>query len=1647
MSYPTPKNGLIKLLFSFLFFIVFTFQSYGRVWYVSAEAMGSQNGSSWANASNSVNAILINYAAAGDQIWVSKGAYSYGQSLILKSGIEIYGGFSGLGYETSLSERNISKYETILESQSGLSIFTTNGALNASTILDGFSFRKISFVANMTEPGIKLLHTSSLSIRNCKFYDFNNSNTSLGGGAIYISAASNPLIINCAFYNNTAAKGTAIYIDNNSKPTILNSTFYNNNTTAGVGGAIYISENVTNGNVTNVINSILYNNSPAEIVEATSGYLSVQYSDIKNGYSGTGNINLDPKFKNTSEKNLKLTSTSPCLQVGDNSLYNALLNLNTSIDLDNKARLSVNIAGTSSNIDMGAYQFSNQPSNFSYSVVSNLLSKGTSVVSLTPYIDGLAPFTFTNDKPFPAGLVLNSATGAITGTPSAIYSPTIIMLTANNASGTITTTIHITVNESVPVNQYPSPVSYVISQSITPTLQPVNTGGSVSGGLMSTAQISNLSITNPRGAVFDNAGNLFISTATTNSIYKITPAGTTSVFATGITDFNSMGIAIDAGNNLYVSNKTTKIIHKITSAGVVSVFKTAGDLVNPSGMVVGRDGYLYVVNTSANNIVKINLSDATSSVYASNVAYITTFDAGPNALVFDSNDNIFTLNADGSLSKIYTNGTIDKLFHPADSYLRGNSFLDIDAQDNIYISSNYGAEHEHSDASIQKINPIGDRKEFAYTPAGEHFAQGIKFTSTGELIQIVNLFTGTILNKYSFGKYSIKPTLPAGLIFDTENGQIGGTPTAISSATDYTISATNPGGTSSTILNLEVLGTIVYNSPNVYTKGTAITTLTPNTNGVVATSYSISPALPNGLQFNTTNGTISGTSTVLSPQTEYTVTATSGSGNLIGKFQITVNDIAPSGLSYTTPNVYTRATAITNLQPTVSGGAVLSYSITPTLPTGLTFNSLSGVISGTPTIISPSTNYTVTASNTGGTTTTVTNITVNDIAPSNLAYPTPKVFTKGTSINVVSPTVNGGPVTKYTILPNLPNGLKLDTLTGNIFGTPTVLSTSSNYTITASNTGGESSALINITVNDIPPSALSYTTPNEFFKDRQIVGLLPTISGGAVTSYSINPALPTGLTIDGITGVITGTSSILSNATDYTVTASNTGGSTTAIVNIKVILYLYAKDSILQQNNCINDSIGRVVVFAKGGYAPYQYAINGGPFSSSGVFINLKSGVYTFSLKDSTGAIVTVTDTIKTLSNTPLRISISSKNVNCFGQNEGAVIVDSVKGGVKPYLFNWSNGSISDTGIKNLKKGIYDLKVKDFYGCKDSVSVNITEPSKLVATSTYTSPKCFNEFNGAITLTTTGGTGSYSFLWNNAATTSTVNNLNAGTYSVTIKDSLGCSLNSTFTLSNPLIFKVELDSIFTICTNQFYKKDVTNKNYPAATFSWTSDIGYSSTSNLLSTNKAGTYIVTGTNPNGCISKDTMVLKMQNTTIESVFAVASNIFQNDTLHIVNISLPKPDKSIWYFPIDTAVKLVYSNPDSLRLSFKNEGTYTIKLNTQLGACIDSSSQTINVLKSSGIKVYNMSPLGLNSIQGLAVSPNPSSGRFVVSLNLNNTSAIALRIISMSSGRVVFNQKYASDKTFSIPLNLSLSADVYALIVETEFGASAVHKILIL
>ncbi|MFZ9048903.1 MAG: putative Ig domain-containing protein, partial [Poseidonia sp.] len=305
-------------------------------------------------------------------------------------------------------------------------------------------------------------------------------------------------------------------------------------------------------------------------------------------------------------------------------------------------------------------------------------------------------------------------------------------------------------------------------------------------------------------------------------------------------------------------------------------------------------------------------------------------------------------------------------------------------------------------------------------------------------------------------------------------------------------------------------------------------------------------------------GTIWGTPTVAMTSTTYTVSANNSAGSYSTSISLTSQPVAPHDLAYSPENMtLTKGTAMTTNTPSVSGGTTTSWAISPAVPSGLSFSTSTGAISGTPSVLqTTAATYTIWANNSGGSASANINITINDAPPNSLSYsPENMTLTKGTAMSPNLPSVSGGAITSWEVSPSLPSGLAWGTSDGKISGTPTVLQTTAvTYTVWANNSGGSTSAQVNITINDAVPNSLGYTPENMTLeKGTTMTTNTPSVSGGAVTSWEISPSLPSGLSFGSTNGSIWGTPTVLqTTAATYTIWANNSGGSESAQVNITI---------------------------------------------------------------------------------------------------------------------------------------------------------------------------------------------------------------------------------------------------------------------------------------------------------------------------------------------------------------------------------------------------------------------------------------------------------------------------------------------------------------
>jgi hypothetical protein len=150
-------------------------------------------------------------------------------------------------------------------------------------------------------------------------------------------------------------------------------------------------------------------------------------------------------------------------------------------------------------------------------------------------------------------------------------------------------------------------------------------------------------------------------------------------------------------------------------------------------------------------------------------------------------------------------------------------------------------------------------------------------------------------------------------------------------------------------------------SPVSYVVDAAITANTPTVANGTPTAFSIVPALPAGLSFNTNTGGIFGTPTTATVAADYTITASFG-GGITDSFVLNLGVTNPAIVRYgVNPAVYNVDVNINTNEPVLAGPFPDSFSIAPELPAGLFFDTFGGTISGAATAPSPASDYVITA--------------------------------------------------------------------------------------------------------------------------------------------------------------------------------------------------------------------------------------------------------------------------------------------------------------------------------------------------------------------------------------------------------------------------------------------------------------------------------------------------------------------------------------------------------------------------------------------------------------------------------------------------------------------------------------------------------------
>ncbi|MEM1320303.1 MAG: T9SS type A sorting domain-containing protein [Bacteroidota bacterium] len=292
--------------------------------------------------------------------------------------------------------------------------------------------------------------------------------------------------------------------------------------------------------------------------------------------------------------------------------------------------------------------------------------------------------------------------------------------------------------------------------------------------------------------------------------------------------------------------------------------------------------------------------------------------------------------------------------------------------------------------------------------------------------------------------------------------------------------------------------------------------------------------------------------------------------------------------------------------------------------------------------------------------------------------------------------------------------------------------------------------------------------------------------------------------------------------------------------------------------NCTDGCDGSLVLNIACGTPPYQIDWEGGLPDGTNTQSDLCADSYSVTVSDNAG--LSNTATFIVTNPAPIEINASIQNISCFGANDGSTTL-SVSGGSPPYLFSWNDLPMANTATRNnLSGGPYTAVVTDANGCTATQSVFIAEPAALAISLDITNLSCTAK--GSAVANPSGGTMPYSYLWSNGSTTSSVDELDFGSYGLTVTDANGCSVSQDFDIIDDCCeLVISLESTDILCGEGNVGTVTVNidvEGTPPYSIEWSDpDLPAVLTLNNL---EPGIYAMTITDATGCmISEEAEVL--------------------------------------------------------------------------------------------------------------------------------------------------------------------------------------------
>lgn len=282
--------------------------------------------------------------------------------------------------------------------------------------------------------------------------------------------------------------------------------------------------------------------------------------------------------------------------------------------------------------------------------------------------------------------------------------------------------------------------------------------------------------------------------------------------------------------------------------------------------------------------------------------------------------------------------------------------------------------------------------------------------------------------------------------------------------------------------------------------------------------------------------------------------------------------------------------------------------------------------------------------------------------------------------------------------------------------------------------------------------------------------------------------------------------------------------------------------------SCFGEMDGQATAYVQGGTTPYTYLWSNNEITPDAVA--LPAGNHSVVVTDANGC--TIMTSLSIGSPTALElVSSLAQPVTCQGGDDGSALV-SINGGMPPYAYQWSDNQITNPAI-GLSAGLHAVTVSDINGCTIAVNVTVVEPTNPVdPIISSTNVSCFGMADGSVTVSPTGGTPGYTYIWNTGETTASLFGKSTGNYTVIVTDQNGCTAQASVLVDSPTMISAQVQVEDAICHgDENGTIAVVNPAGGVGPYLYSIDGGAFGFSPVFPGVGAGSYFLTVQDANGC----------------------------------------------------------------------------------------------------------------------------------------------------------------------------------------------------